>query len=421
MFKIISGKDIEPEIEKIKKQEVFDRAKERQVEEILEKVKMLGDEALVDFTKQFDGVEISDVRVSKDEIESAYKKVKKDFISSIQNIGKNITEFHKRQKEEEWFEQLSEDAVMGMRNIPVESVGMYVPGGRAVYPSSVLMNAIPAKVAGVSRIVMVSPPPIDPHVLVSAEELGVSEIYKVGGAQAIGALAFGTKTIKRVDKIVGPGNIYVTLAKKLVSFYAGIDSLAGPSDILIVADSDAEAEYIAADLLSQCEHDPDARAVLITDSKELAQKVQKHLDSQFVKLKRKEIIASAAEKNGRIFLVERLKDSYELVNLIAPEHLELLISSPQRALEKIHNAGAVFMGPYSPVALGDYGAGPNHVLPTSGTARFSSPLGVYDFIKHQSILGYTKGALAKIRKDITKLADVEGLDAHKRAIEIRFS
>jgi len=204
MFKIISGKDIEPEIEKIKKQEVFDRAKERQVEEILEKVKMLGDEALVDFTKQFDGVEISDVRVSKDEIESAYKKVKKDFISSIQNIGKNITEFHKRQKEEEWFEQLSEDAVMGMRNIPVESVGMYVPGGRAVYPSSVLMNAIPAKVAGVSRIVMVSPPPIDPHVLVSAEELGVSEIYKVGGAQAIGALAFGTKTIKRVDKIVGP-------------------------------------------------------------------------------------------------------------------------------------------------------------------------------------------------------------------------
>ena len=421
MFKVVTGKEIEQEIKILKSKQVFDKNKERQVEDILANVKSLGDKALFDYTKQFDGVELTTLLVSEEEVQAAYKKVPKDFIEAIQNIGANITDFHKKQIQQEWFEQLPEDAVMGMRNIPLQSVGIYVPGGLAKYPSTVLMNAIPAKVAGVARIVMVSPPEIDPHVLVAAWELGIKEIYKVGGAQAIAALAYGTESIKSVDKIVGPGNAYVTIAKKIVSYTVGIDSLAGPSDILIVADSDAEDEFIAADLLSQCEHDPEAQAVLITDSKELIAKVQKHLESQLKKLKRKEIIVRSIEDNGRIFLIEKLRDAFDLVNMIAPEHLELLISSPQRALEKIRNAGAVFMGPYSPVALGDYGAGPNHVLPTAGTARFSSPLGVYDFIKHQSILGYTKGALAKVRKDVSKLAEVEGLDAHRRAIEIRFS
>lgn len=423
MFKVFTGNEIYSEIEKIVNRPLFDKSKEKQVEEIVINVKDRGDQALIDYTKKFDGVDlsISELRVTPQEIKEAYNKVDKDYLEALQKLGANITDFHKRQKQDEWFEQLEEDAVIGMRNIPIESAGIYVPGGRAIYPSSVLMNAIPAKVAGVSRVVMMTPPRIDPHLLVAAEELGISEIYKVGGAQAIAALAYGTQSIKRVDKIVGPGNAYVTLAKKIVSYEVGIDSLAGPSDILIVADCDAEAEFIAADLLSQCEHDPDARAILITDSKELVSLVLKEVESQLKKLKRSEIILRSIADNGKIFIVDKLKDSHILINQIAPEHLELLISSPQRFLEKVKNAGAVFMGPYTPVALGDYGAGPNHVLPTAGTARFSSPLGVYDFIKHQSVLGYTKGALSKVRKEITKMADIEGLDAHKRAIEIRFS
>lgn len=423
MLKIITGEGIAAEIKKIKSREAFDKGYASQVEKIIAEVKQFGDKALLEFTKKFDGVDIApgNIRVAPDEIKAAYKKVDKEFIAALQEIGTNITEFHNREKEKEWFEPLPEDAVMGMRHIPLESVGIYVPGGRAIYPSSVLMNAIPAKVAGVKRIVMATPPPIDPHVLVAAEELKITEIYKLGGAQAIAALAYGTETVTKVDKIVGPGNLYVTVAKKLVSYEVGIDSLAGPSDILVIADRDAEAEYVAADLLSQCEHDPDSRAILITDFMPLAKKVCDEIEAQIKKLKRKEIIEKSLAGNGVIFVVEKLREAAKLSNEIAPEHLEILVSPPQKILEDIKNAGAVFLGPYSPVALGDYGAGPNHVLPTNGTARFSSPLGVYDFIKKQSVLGYTKGALGKIRKSATKLAEIEGLDAHKRAIDIRFS
>lgn len=421
MLKVFSGEEAVKEIEKRNNSQFLDLSKEASVLDIVEKVKTRGDAALIEYTKKFDGVDISDLKVSKKEIEEAYKSVKHDFIETIQTLGKNIGDFHKKQKEEEWFEQLDEDAVLGIRNIPLDNVGVYVPGGRASYPSSVLMNVIPAKVAGVQNIFMASPPPISPYVLVAAEELQVKEIYKVGGAQAIAAFAYGTETVKKVDKIVGPGNAYVALAKKAVSFSVGIDSLAGPSDILIIADCEAEAQYVAADLLSQAEHDPESSVILITESEALAKDVLHQIEEQIKKLKRKEIIKEALSQNGKIFLVKKIREASVLANMIAPEHLEIMVSPPQKILENIKNAGAVFLGPYSPVPLGDYGAGPNHVLPTFGTARFSSPLGVYDFIKRQSFVGYTKGALSKIRKDITKMAEIEGLDAHKRAIEIRFS
>jgi len=302
--------------------------------------------------------------------------------------------------------------------IPLDKVGVYVPGGRAVYPSSVLMNVIPAKVAGVRQVTLVSPPPIDPHVLVAAEEVGVDAIYQVGGAQAIAALAYGTGTIPRVDKIVGPGNIYVTLAKKEVFGAVGIESLAGPSDVLIIADQDADAEFIAADLLAQAEHDPSSSAVLATNSRKLIEQVEKEINKQEPKLKRKKIIDQA-----EIVLLEvaSIDQAIEIANQIAPEHLELEVGSPQRVLEKLRNAGAIFLGPHSPVAVGDYIAGPNHVLPTGGTARFASPLGVYDFVKHQSIIGYTKPALKNVWKEVKLLAEIEGLDAHARSIDARFA
>lgn len=306
----------------------------------------------------------------------------------------------------------------GPRLIPLDRVGVYVPGGRAIYPSSVLMNVIPAKVAGVKEIVLFSPPPISPYVLVAAAEVGVDSIYKVGGAQAIAALAYGTETIPKVDKIVGPGNIYVTLAKREVFGVVGIESLAGPSDVLIIADGDADAEFIAADLLAQAEHDPSSSALLATNSGKLIEKVEKEIGKQIKKLGRRKIIEQA-----EIILleVESIRQAVEISNRIAPEHLELEVGSPQRILEQIKNAGAVFLGPHSPVAVGDYIAGPNHVLPTGGTARFSSPLGVYDFVKHQSIIGYTKPALKNVWKDVKFLAEIEGLDAHARSIDIRFS
>ncbi len=280
------------------------------------------------------------------------------------------------------------------------------------------MNAIPARVAGVSEIIMVSPPPIDPHVLVAASEVGISAIYQAGGAQAIAALAFGTETIPKVDKIVGPGNIYVTLAKKQVFGLVDIDSLAGPSNVLIIADKDADPEFIAADLLSQVEHGPGSFAILVTDSASIVEQTEREINKQIQRLARKEIVEKAEIK---IFLVQSLRDVVDICNQIAPEHLELLIASPQRILEQIKNAGAVFLGPYSPVPVGDYIAGPNHVLPTGGTARFASPLSVYDFVKTQSIIGYTKPALKNVWKDIKLLAEIEGLDAHARAIDVRFS
>jgi histidinol dehydrogenase len=422
MLKVIAKEQVAAEVKRlIKRKELSpDLPEAAVVRQIVNAVRESGDKALLKYTEQFDRLKLTagELKVSPAEIEQAYKKVKGDFIESLTKAAQNITAFHRKQKSDEWFETLPLDVLLGQRIIPLQRAGIYVPGGRATYPSSVLMNAIPAKVAGVEEIILVSPPPISPYVLVAAAEVGVSAIYQIGGAQAIAALAYGTATVPRVDKIVGPGNIYVTLAKKEVFGAVGIESLAGPSDVLIVADQDAEAEFIAADLLAQAEHDPSSSAVLATNSRRLIEQVEKELAKQKPKLKRKKIIDQA-----EIVLLEvgSIEEAIEIANQIAPEHLELEIGSPQRLLEKIRNAGAVFIGPHSPVAVGDYIAGPNHVLPTGGTARFSSPLGVYDFVKHQSIIGYTKPALKNVWKDVTLLAEIEGLDAHARSIDVRFS
>lgn len=427
MIKIYSGSEIDRKVKKIVSQEpFFDSKKEEQVRAIIDDVRANGDAALVKYGKKFDGVALkaSEIKVTSKEINDAYKAVGDDYLKTLKTAIKNITSYHKRQKADEWFETLPDDVVLGMRNIPIDSVGVYVPGGTATYPSSVLMNVIPAKVAGVGDIVMATPPQkggkCSPHVLVAAAEVGVGNIFKVGGCQAIAALAFGTETIPKVDKIVGPGNIYVTLAKKAVYGQVGIDKLAGPSDILIIADEDSEPEFIAADMLSQAEHDPDSMAILVSTSMPIARKTLKEISKQVGKLKRSKIARASLDKNGAIFVVDGLKKAVEISNRIAPEHLEILSGLPQNLLEKIRNAGAVFLGPHSPVVVGDYMAGPNHVLPTSGSARFSSPLSVYDFIKKQSIVGYTKPALRSILADIKIFADVEGLDAHARSAEIRF-
>lgn len=422
MLKLIAKEKNEAEIKRLIKKKSLEEnlQEEKAVWVIISEVKARGDEALIAYAKKFDKISLTagELKISSDEIAQAYKKVKEDFVSSLNKAIQNIRSYHKKQKSDEWFETLPLDVVLGQRLIPLDKVGVYVPGGRAIYPSSVLMNAIPALVAGVKEIILVSPPPISPYVLVAANEIGITSIYQVGGAQAIAALAYGTETIPRVDKIVGPGNIYVTLAKKAVFGVVGIESLAGPSDVLIIADGDADAEFIASDLLAQAEHDPSSSAALVTTSKELLQKVAKEVEKQAKKLNRQEII----EKAEIILMqVDSIKQAVEIANQIAPEHLELEIGSPQRVLEQIKNAGAIFLGPHSPVAVGDYIAGPSHVLPTGGTARFSSPLGVYDFVKHQSIIGYTKPALKSVWKDIKLLAEIEGLDAHARSVDIRFS
>jgi len=422
MLKITEKEKVKEELQRLLKRRSFslDSEKEERVKEIIGAVAENGDAALRELTSKYDKVEIENFRVSDKEVQAAYREAEAEFLSALKTIIANLTAFHQKQRSEEWFETLPQDALLGLRVIPLDKVGIYVPGGRAAYPSTVLMNAIPAKVAGVRQIVMVSPPPIHPAILVAAAEVGIKEIYQVGGAQAIAALAHGTESIPKVDKIVGPGNVYVALAKKLLYGVVGIESVAGPSDILIIADEGAEAEFIAADMLSQAEHDPESSAVLVTDSRKLAEEVIKQIEKQKGKLSRKEIIEASLGEGGAVLLVPDLKEGVEIINQFAPEHLEILASNPQRILEKVKNAGAVFMGPYSPVAAGDYAAGPNHVLPTFGAARFSSPLGVYDFIKYQSIVGYTKPALQKIREAAEVLARMEGLDAHARSIEIRF-
>jgi len=394
---------------------------EKAVREIIQQVKKTGDRALKELTLKYDQVELKVIRVPQDAIQAAHRGSDKQFLAALSQARNNIENFHRQQEPEEFFEQVEAEAIRGMRVIPLDSVGIYVPGGRASYPSSVLMTAIPAKVAGVKKIVMVSPPPISPYILAAAAEVGVNEVYQIGGAQAIAALAYGTESIPQVDKIVGPGNAYVTMAKRLVFGIVGIDSLAGPSDITIIADSDSDPSFIAADILAQAEHDPEASAILITDSDALADKVNDEITKQLNKVQRKEIIKQALKDNSLMVIVKDLKEAVELTNRLAPEHLEILASCPQKILEKIRNAGAVFMGPYSPVAAGDYVAGPNHVLPTGGGSRFSSPLSVYDFIKRQSVLAYTKPALEKIRQAGEILAEIEGLDAHARSIAIRFS
>ncbi len=393
------------------------------VRKILKDVKEQGDTAVLQLTHRFDRhtLPLEKIRVSAEEIVAAYKDVKPEELAALKEAEKRIRLFHERQKQDSWTYE-EEGIMLGQRVRPLAVAGIYVPGGKASYPSSVLMNAIPAKVAGVERVVMCSPFPdaeTRPHVLVAADLAGVSEIYKVGGAQAIAAMAFGTDTIPRVDKIVGPGNIFVALAKRLVFGIVDIDMIAGPSEILIVADSSANPAYVAADLLSQAEHDEDAVPILVTPDAVLAEEVRQELEKQ-VKALSKKAIAEVSLNNNCCFLVtQSLEKAVEMANKIAPEHLELSVENPQQWVEKVNNAGAIFMGHYTPEAIGDYLAGPNHVLPTSGTARFSSPLGVYDFIKRTSLISYTKEALQSCGKTVIMLAEMEDLGGHANSVKLR--
>ena len=393
------------------------------VRKILNDVKENGDEAVLQLTHQFDrhDLPLEKIRVTPDEIQAAYKEVSQEELDALREAAKRIRLFHERQKQDSWTYE-EEGVTLGQMVRPLEVAGIYVPGGKASYPSCVLMNAIPAKVAGVQRVVMCSPFPdgeTRPHVLVAADLAGVSEIYKIGGAQAVAAMAFGTDTIPRVDKIVGPGNIFVALAKRLVFGIVDIDMIAGPSEILIVADHTANPAYVAADLLSQAEHDEDAVPILVTSEGALAEKVRKELEKQVAGLSKKAIAEVSLENNCYLLVTKSLQDAVDMANKIAPEHLELSVENPEEWAEKVQNAGAVFLGHYTPEAMGDYLAGPNHVLPTSGTARFSSPLGVYDFIKRTSLISYTREALQKCGKTVTLLAEMEDLGAHANSVKLR--
>ncbi|MBC6975661.1 histidinol dehydrogenase [Bacillus sp. Xin] len=393
------------------------------VREIVEQVRERKDEALISYTKTFDGAKITQFHVTKEEIEKANKYVDISFLEALQEAKKNIISYHEKQKRQSFVDCENEGVIRGQLIRPLQTVGVYVPGGTASYPSSVLMNVLPAKIAGVQKVIMVTPPGkegIDPHILAAAEIAGVDEIYTVGGAQAIAALAYGTESIPKVDKIVGPGNIYVAFAKREVFGAVHIDMIAGPSEIVVIADKTGNASFIAADLLSQAEHDVRATAICITTCTELAKEIESEIKVQLQALPRREIARESIERNGAVLVVPSLEDAFQLSNEIAPEHLELHINEPMNALGYIKHAGSIFIGPYAPEPLGDYFAGPNHVLPTSGTARFFSPLSVDDFVKKSSFVSYTKEALQNVQHHITTLADKEGLHAHARAIQIRF-
>ncbi|MBJ8007787.1 MULTISPECIES: histidinol dehydrogenase [Bacillus cereus group] len=396
---------------------------QRSVSEIVQNVRESKDKAVSFYTKKFDGVEIKDFRVSAEEIKQASKFVEQAFLEALEEAKKNIVSYHEKQTRQSMFDCVSEGVIRGQLIRPLENVGVYVPGGTASYPSSVLMNVLPAKLAGVKKIVMVTPPRqggIDPHILAAASLAGVDEIYMAGGAQAIAALAYGTESIPKVDKIVGPGNLYVALAKREVYGIVNIDMIAGPSEIVVIADETGNAEYIAADLLSQAEHDVRATAICITTNVQLAKEVEREIERQLETLPRSEIARESIKRNGAIFIVPSLEEAFHLSNEIAPEHLELHIKEPMNALAYVKHAGSIFLGPYAPEPLGDYLAGPNHVLPTSGTARFFSPLSVDDFVKKSSFVSYTEGALRSVQHHIVELANKEGLHAHARAIQIRF-
>jgi len=397
------------------------------VAEILENVRINKDKALFEYTEKFDKVSITKdtIRITQEEIEEAYSQVEPSLIDVIRKAIKNIEDYHVKQKRYSWFDTTENGSIMGQKITPISAVGVYVPGGTAAYPSSVLMNVVPARVAGVERIAMTTPPQkngkVYPVTLVAANEAGVTEIYKVGGAQAIGALAFGTESIKKVDKIVGPGNIYVALAKKAVYGFVSIDSLAGPSEILVLADETANTKYVAADLLSQAEHDELASAILVTTSRQLAEEVSVEVDRQASKLSRREIIEKSLDNYGYIIIARDMADAIDIANDIASEHLEIMTRDPFMIMTKIKNAGAIFIGDYSSEPLGDYMAGSNHILPTNGTAKFFSPLGVDDFVKKSSIIAYSKEALEPMYKDIMSFAEHEGLTAHAAAAGIRFN
>ena len=399
---------------------------ESTVNDIIENVKQNKDKALFEYTEKFDGVKITTdtFKVTKEEIEEAYSQVDDRLIEIIRKALVNIRDYHQKQVRYSWFDSKPDGTMLGQKVSALSRVGVYVPGGKAVYPSSVLMNIVPAKVAGVEKIIMTTPPGKDgkvfPVTLVAANEAGVDEIYKVGGAQAIAALAFGTESIKKVDKIVGPGNIFVALAKKAVYGHVSIDSIAGPSEILVLADETANPRYVAADLLSQAEHDEMASAILITTSMELAKKVSEEVDGFVKVLSRKEIIQKSLDAYGYILVADNMEEAIDTANEIASEHLEIVTKNPFDTMTRIKNAGAIFLGEYSSEPLGDYFAGPNHVLPTNGTAKFFSPLSVDDFIKKSSIISYSKEALELIHKDIEDFATAEKLTAHANSIAVRF-
>ena len=396
------------------------------VADILERVKKEKDAALFDYTKRFDKAELTaeTVRVTEEEIAEAYEKLPAEILDVIRKASENIRVYHEKQKQYSWFDSTPSGTILGQKVTPIGAVGVYVPGGKAAYPSSVLMNVIPAKVAGVERIAMVTPPGADGKVyegtLVAAKEAGVTEIYKVGGAQAIAALAFGTESIPKVDKIVGPGNIYVALAKKAVYGHVSIDAVAGPSEILVLADETANPTYVAADLLSQAEHDELASAILVTTSRELAEQVNNEVTRFVNQLSRKAILEKSLDNYGYLLVADSMEDALDVVNEIASEHLEIITKDPFQTMTKVKNAGAIFLGEYASEPLGDYFAGPNHVLPTNGTAKFFSPLSVDDFIKKSSIISYSREALEPIHEDIIRFAKAEGLTAHANSIAVRF-
>ena len=397
-----------------------------QVQEIVDGVKERGDEALFAYTEKFDGAKVSadNIRVTEEEIEAAMAQVPEELLAVMKTSMENIRRYHEKQKRNSWFDARPDGTILGQKITPLDSVGVYVPGGKAAYPSSVLMNIIPAQVAGVERIVMVTPPgkdgSVNPVTLTAAHLAGATEVYRAGGAQAVAALAFGTASIPRVRKIVGPGNIFVALAKKAVYGHVSIDSIAGPSEILVIADEKANPRYVAADLLSQAEHDQLASAILVTPSMELAKEVSRQAQEMTECLSRRDIIQASLDNYGYILVVENMKEAIQAANEIAPEHLEILTDNPFEVMTKIRNAGAIFMGPYSSEPLGDYFAGPNHVLPTNGTAKFFSPLSVDDFIKKSSIVYYSREALETVHEDIETFAKAEGLTAHANSIAVRF-
>lgn len=399
---------------------------EASVNEIIENVRANRDQAIFDYTAKFDGASInaSNILVTDQEIEEAYRLVDEKLLSVIRKSLVNIRTYHEKQRQNSWFDSQEDGIILGQKVTALERVGVYVPGGKAVYPSSVLMNIVPAKVAGVDEIIMTTPPgkdgKVNPSTLVAAKEAGADKIYKVGGAQAIAALAFGTESIPKVDKIVGPGNIYVALAKKAVFGYVSIDSIAGPSEILVLADESANPKFVAADLLSQAEHDEMASAILITTSREVAEKVSEEVDKFTAVLSRKDIIEKSLDNYGYILVADDMDQAIKTVNAIASEHMEIVTKNPFEVMTKVRNAGAIFIGEYSSEPLGDYFAGPNHVLPTNGTAKFFSALSVDDFIKKSSIISYSKEALEKVYKDIAQFAECEQLTAHANSIKVRF-
>lgn len=399
---------------------------ENRVAAILQSVKADRDKAIFQYTKQFDGVELNadTIRVTDEEIQEAYEKVDTSLVEIIRKAKENIKTYHEKQRQYSWFDSKPDGTMLGQKVTALQRVGVYVPGGKAVYPSSVLMNILPAKVAGVDEIVMVTPPgkdgKVNPNTLVAAHEAGANVIYKVGGAQAIAALAYGTESIPKVDKIVGPGNIYVALAKKAVYGHVSIDSIAGPSEILVIADETANPRYVAADLLSQAEHDELASAILVTTSEKLAKEVSEQVEIFVEELSRTEIMRKSLDNYGYILVADTMEDVIDIANEIASEHLEIMTKNPYDVMMKVRNAGAIFIGEYSSEPLGDYFAGPNHVLPTNGTAKFFSALSVDDFIKKSSIIAYSREALEAIHEDIEHFAEAERLTAHANSIKVRF-